>query len=177
MEIGTLYLKLSGSPANVVVKHKITPAELGMYCAMHGEDCVESLVATGIDKDRTINEERARLSNIFVSDVAHKHMAALYPGMSPNYPTTFRAVGHHPESSTPHVSPNDMPVQSSEYNDSEVRKRIAEAAVVRNSTPPTHTAPVHAHELNEQIAPPPVTKFHNDGLSAEMAAPPPPPVE
>lgn len=97
MELATLVLKLSGQTANTVVKHNVTPAQLACYAYMHGEDCVQSLTLTGIDKSRQPAAELNRLEAEFSSDRSHKAFKTLFPGRFPDLPVSFRKIGFDPE--------------------------------------------------------------------------------
>ena len=97
MELATVHVKLSGLSQNIVVKHRVTPAQLAMIAYMHGEDCVQSLNVTSVDKVRTSRQELDRLRLEFTSEHAQKCLATLFPGMHPQLPTSFRAIGYDPE--------------------------------------------------------------------------------
>ena len=97
MELATLQLKLQGSPANTVFKKNVTPAQLAIYAHMHGEDCVETLVVTSVDKERTIFEEKQRLQAEFCTEEGVKVYQHLFHGMAPQFPVTFRSIGFDPE--------------------------------------------------------------------------------
>lgn len=97
MELATINLRLQGQTQNTVIKRDVTPAQLAIYAYMHGEDCVQSLNVTSIDDKRTTYEEMNRLRGIFVSDHSSKTLNTIFPGIHPQLPTTFRAIGFDPE--------------------------------------------------------------------------------
>lgn len=93
MELATVTIKLSGQANNTVIKEKITPAQLSVYMAMHGDDCVQKIVVTSIDKDRKNKSEVDRLRAEFSTDHAAKNFSRLYPGANPTLPVTFSSIG------------------------------------------------------------------------------------
>lgn len=153
MELATVHLKLSGQTQNTVVKHNVTPAQLAMYAFMHGEDCVQSLTITGIEKNRKVHEEMNRLRMEFTSDHSAKCLAQLFPGMHPALPPTFRAVGYDHEmlrdENTPAYS---KPVPRNEAETS-IMSKIQQAEAARKAEAQGgNTAVVTAQDLTDELA-------------------------
>lgn len=127
MELATVHLKLSGQTQNTVVKHNVTPAQLSMYAFMHGEDCVQALTVTSVDKKRTIPQEMNRLRMEFTTEHAVKSMAQLFPGMHPQLPASFQSIGYDPELLQPDNAPAYNPPQPSGSAAAKIRDKIKEA--------------------------------------------------
>lgn len=127
MELATVHLKLSGQTQNTVVKHNVTPAQLSMYAFMHGEDCVQALTVTSVDKKRTIPQEMNRLRMEFTTEHAVKSMAQLFPGMHPQLPVSFQSIGYDPEFLRPDNAPAYNPPQVSGNAAAKIRDKIKEA--------------------------------------------------
>lgn len=175
MQLATLHLKLSGNPNNTIYKRNVTPAQMGLYAFMHGEDCMESLVLTGVDKERTTHEEMTRLQTMFDSEDGMKCLNKLYPGMAPHLPVTFTAIGYTPTDTSNVVSAADKPPVPDSQAEAAIADRIKSAAAERApEAAPQQTAPVYSHEIRDLVAgeslmgAPQALELPNDPLSAEM---------
>ncbi len=156
MELATITLRLSGQTQNTVVKHEVSPPELAIYAWMHGEDCIESLEVTGIDKTRTISQEMNRLQEIFKTKYALKALGTLFPGHAPRLPATFSQVGYA-ETNERGRKAGEQPIWQEEPttrtaagNGGHVLDSIRQAAALRQAEA-GESAPVHAHELADQF--------------------------
>lgn len=156
MELATITLRLSGQTQNTVVKEKVSPPELAVYAWMHGEDCVESLEITGIDKSRTIAQEMNRLHEIFKTKHALKALDTLFPGHAPRLPATFNQVGYAEtnergrKAADQPIWQENAPARTAAGNGGHVLDAIREAAALRQAEA-GNAAPVQAYELADQF--------------------------
>src|SRR5690348_18070114 len=92
MEIGTCLVRLNGDRNMEIVKKDVTPAEVAILRARHGNDAVLSVQAKHMDK-RSHREEAARL----IERYGKKVFEAAFPGALPQLPVYFKDVEVVPE--------------------------------------------------------------------------------
>lgn len=151
MELAKVHLKLSGLTQNTVVKNNVTPAQLAIYAYMHGQDCVQSITVTAIDKQRTIHAEMQRLKQEFTAERAQAVIVTLFPGIAPALPVTFQSIGYDPEvliEDKP--SSANKPPQHNSAAAAALAEKIRKAAEDRaaEGTAPGAAAPVHPIDLS-----------------------------
>ena len=159
MELATIELKLSGDVHNTVVKHRVTPSELSVYAYMHGEDCVDGVQITGVDKERTVREEMDRLRGIFKTEEASICLNKIFPGMAPALVVTFAALGYvNNQVLGGGADPLDLPPQPSSEAAASSQKKIQDQEAARQAAADADAAappPVSPEELaaiqNEQL--------------------------
>ena len=94
-------VRLSGSLLHTVQKTKVTPAEIQVLRAVHGQDAVVDIMPTRINK-RSHAVEFERLSAIYGSGnplepsdggPSHNIVARCFPGVSPRLPVHLKDIG------------------------------------------------------------------------------------
>lgn len=170
MELATITLRLSGQTQNTVVKQNVSPAQAAIYQYMHGEDCIESLEIISIDKSRTIEDEKNRLSAIFISEHSQKVLSRLFPGHAPKLPATFAQVGIAVDQ--PHGAAKNTVWQDDspklDTADSRLVDAIRSAAIQRQTESPQEAPPVYAHNIADQLDNTGDDEFNDDPLDAEI---------
>lgn len=151
MELATIELKLLGNPQNTVIKHNVTPSELSVYAAMHGEDCVEGVQITDIDKTRTVREEMDRLRMIFSTEDSAKMLSKLFPGISPPLVVTFSALGYQNfNQGLGQSDAADRPPQPNNEAEAAIQAKIRDEAAKREADlAANQQPPVHQHEVEQ----------------------------
>lgn len=144
MELAQIELKLDGEMFNTVVKKDVTPAEMAVYAAMHGEDCLADMQITGVNRERTVQEEIDRLDYIFQHENAKKIISDLYPGMSPRIPVTFLSIGYDPNMFIRGPRAQDLPPQHDPAAAAELQEKIKGLNKPVTGTP----APVTQEEIS-----------------------------
>ena len=95
MQIATIEVRLAGSRENTVVKCNVTPPEIVILRAMHGDDSVQNIQPTSSDR-RSHQEEHKRLLKIYGSAKDTKEVPwieKLYPGHNPLFPVNLSDIG------------------------------------------------------------------------------------
>lgn len=95
MELANALLALSGNRATTVPKYDITPPEVVVLNAIHGDDAVFDIEPTGETVKRSFSAERDRLARLYPArDNDNRAIVAVtYPGNAPVLPTTFDSLG------------------------------------------------------------------------------------
>ena len=93
MQTASILLAIGGERDMQVPKYGVTPAELMLLRALHGEEAVTDIDIYG-DEERSNREERERLFSIYAkSDASGAFklpvLDALFPGVSARLPSTF----------------------------------------------------------------------------------------
>lgn len=149
MELAKIELRLSAQ--HTVTKHDVTPPQVAMYAYMHGEDCIQSLLVTGVDKSRQVPAELNRLRTEFTSEYATKCLNTLFPGRFPHLPTTFVAMGFDPAMLAPaDAPPPTVSVQAKNQSEAAIMQKIREAAEARKAVGDAPTI-VHTDERSDAL--------------------------
>lgn len=109
MELCNATVRLNGSVGHTVEKIGLTPPEIAVLRAIHGEDAVVNIQPTRMDK-RSHKVERDRLEKLYDP----KLIASLFPGAMAQLPVALKDIGLGP-SPTPQVAPvviEDLPEPS-----------------------------------------------------------------
>lgn len=92
MQTANIMLALAGDVGNTIPKYDVTPAEIAVLRAVHGDEAVFDIEPTG-DIDRTNRQELSRLgaayatSRLFGTDV--RAVASLFPGAAARVHESF----------------------------------------------------------------------------------------
>lgn len=124
MELATITLKLSGQTANTVVKKNVTPAQAAIYAMLHGEDCIQALSITGVDKSRSIPTEIDRLRAEFTSVKGIEALDKLFPGRFPQLPSTFSLIGFEPTEFSENVVTSVMSPEAQSEAAARIKEKI-----------------------------------------------------
>jgi hypothetical protein len=95
MQLATVEVRLSGSRENTVVKDNVTVPEIVLLRAIHGNDSVNNIQPTGMDK-RPHAAEYERLKKIYGTAKDEKEnliLDKLFPGHNPVFPVTLADIG------------------------------------------------------------------------------------
>jgi hypothetical protein len=87
MQRCTCTVQLAGDMRNTVVKHGVSPAEVVILRAIHGEEAVTAFLPDGNDRGRAV-DEKGRLSRIYKDNYK-----LVFPGAVAALPETFAAIG------------------------------------------------------------------------------------
>jgi hypothetical protein len=93
MQTASILLAIGGERDMQVPKFGVTPAEVMLLRAIHGEEAVSDIDIVG-DEDRKSRDERERLFNLYAKADPNGSfrlpvLDALYPGVSARLPTEF----------------------------------------------------------------------------------------
>jgi hypothetical protein len=91
MQICNCLVALSGNIRNVTYKHEVTPAEVIVLRAIHGEHSVTEIVPKG-HVDRSSAGEKLRLCQHYNRENKFD-VDKLYPGVGAQIPNTFKDAG------------------------------------------------------------------------------------
>lgn len=82
MELANAMLALGGDRATTVPKYGITPAEIAVLCAIHGDDAVFDIEPTGETVERSNTEEVSRLLTLYPAKTEDGGLivTTVYPG-------------------------------------------------------------------------------------------------
>ena len=80
---------VNGPSTSPAFKASVTPAEVVILRSFHGDDAVIDVKPFGENDRRSHASELERLRSIYHPAV----VASLFPGHSPNLPSTFREIG------------------------------------------------------------------------------------
>lgn len=99
MELANCILALGGDRQNTVPKFGVTPAEIAVLMAIHGDDAVFDIEPTGDVSSRRSSEEIERLvANYPAKDESGKLIVeSIYPGRQPILHKTFADLDLAPE--------------------------------------------------------------------------------
>lgn len=102
MQECTITLRLNGSLLHTVQKERVTPAEIVVLRALHGQDAVVDVVPTKMSK-RGHQQEFERLSELYgrsnganevhSNDPGKNFVAGLFPGANPTLPIHLKDIG------------------------------------------------------------------------------------
>lgn len=81
-------IRLGGSLLHTVRKHKISPAEVVVLRAVHGDDAVAEM-----ELDRAEPTRRAEELEMLVTTYGEEVVAKCFPGHAPSIPTRFAEIG------------------------------------------------------------------------------------
>ena len=97
MQIANALLALAGERDNTVPKYDVTPAEVLLLRALHGEDAVTDIVILDATKNVKSAEERERLYGAYARNTPEgrrcPELDALFPGVAARLPETFDDIG------------------------------------------------------------------------------------
>lgn len=101
MQLCNIQLRLGGSLLHTVPKTDVTPAEILVLRALHGEDAVTSVRPTKFDKTRRHEAEFERLSTLYdraasasaPGEEAKSVMGTLFPGAMKKLPVHLKDIG------------------------------------------------------------------------------------
>jgi hypothetical protein len=93
MQLAKCYFKHQAKHYHETVKTDVSPAEVLVLRALHGDDAVTSIEVTGkADPERARNEFK-RLTDVYgKKDENVRILSALFPGARPILPATFSAI-------------------------------------------------------------------------------------
>lgn len=85
MELANILLALGGDRDNTVPKYSVTPAEIVVLMAIHGQDAVFDIFPLEDEVDRSNREEMARLIRLYPATDADNRLivSTVYAGQSP----------------------------------------------------------------------------------------------
>jgi hypothetical protein len=143
VEFARLKIRIGGDVQNEIVKSGLTPAEVLLLKHMHGDDAILDVAFVEPEKrnmvKRTGEADLARLRDRYTSPTAKASLHALFPGLNPNVPTTFDAIGIKPLAAAPVVHAEPGIADLSEPDEEELRliaadadRRAAEAEAAAN---------------------------------------------
>lgn len=96
MQQASILLSLGADSGNQVPKFGVTPAEVAILLAIHGDGSVNEIDIMDEDADRTNNGEMVRLNELYrgarIDDgngSSRKVVDALFPGIGAKLPTSF----------------------------------------------------------------------------------------
>lgn len=96
MEYANCTVRLAGQMTFEVQKVGVTPAEIMVLRALHGQDSVINIVSTGIKKGTAPATERARLLGLYTANGAKEEYVKLindmFPGAYPRIPLRIADV-------------------------------------------------------------------------------------
>ena len=95
MELADVMLALGGDKTNTVPKFGVTPAEIAVLAAIHGNDAVHDISPTGKTISISFREERERLMALYPAKNEDNEVIVLkvYPGVSPILHETIESLG------------------------------------------------------------------------------------
>lgn len=99
MQIANILLALGGDNTNTVPKYNVTPAEVAVLMAIHGEQAVMEIEPVG-DVDRDNRDERSRLFSVYASAKDHDNnvvVRGMFPGVASRVPESFDELVLAPE--------------------------------------------------------------------------------
>lgn len=132
MELARVEIRLSGSLANTVVRHKVTPPELLLLRELHGDEAIANIEYTG--KEAKAHHEVLDAMNTFYNTENGKRaMEKIFPGASPKIPTTFREIGYDISEEGELRQREQL---QKKYQD-ELTRKVKEAAIKRGVDPDT----------------------------------------
>lgn len=130
MDLATLELRLGGSLANTIMKRDVTPAELIVLRAMHGDECIASIQWQG-KKELGSDNELDRLRGIYNTKNGQELFIKLFPGAAPKMPSTFKEIGYD-VTEEGEVRARDK--LQKQYQD-ELARKVREAAIAKGKNP------------------------------------------
>lgn len=95
MELANIILALGGDQQNTVPKYEVTPAEIAVLMAIHGNDAVKDITPLDKEADRSNREEMARLIRLYPATDADNRLivTTVYAGQNPVMHTTIEDLG------------------------------------------------------------------------------------
>ncbi len=95
MELANVLLALGGDRNNTVPKYHVTPAEIAVLTAIHGNDSVFDVEPLDETVDRSFKAERERLLQLYTAKNEDNKIIVLevYPGVSPILHTSIESLG------------------------------------------------------------------------------------
>lgn len=95
MELANVILALGGDRQNTVPKYNVTPAEIAVLIAIHGNDSVFDVFPTGDEVERSTREEIARLVQLYPARNADNALIVtqVYAGQNPILHTEIEDLG------------------------------------------------------------------------------------
>lgn len=95
MELANVLLALGGDRNNTVPKERVTPAEIAVLAAIHGNDAVFDIEPLGETRSVSFRDERDRLIQFYPAKNEDNKLIVLevYPGVSPLLHTTLESLG------------------------------------------------------------------------------------
>lgn len=120
MQLANCYVALSGSRENTVPKYGVTPAEIVVLNAIHGEGAVHDIEPAG-EIARPNGEERERLFSVYgkaMDDDNKPIIASVFPGSGVQLPRTLREIGLTPDAfkALARASADTAPTEAAERN-------------------------------------------------------------
>lgn len=96
MQIAKCEVRLLGSIANSVPKYNVTPPEVAILRALHGQDSIVRIQQTDSDR-RSHKDEYERLERIYGATENNEGVKVFYKmfpaSFDPKLPTNFREIG------------------------------------------------------------------------------------
>lgn len=98
MQTATISLFLGGDRGQIIQKYDVTPAEVTVLRAIHGDEAVQEIKINTKSKDvrRTSRQELERLNDIYgraTDGEQNNVLRTLYPGAGAQTPNTFEELG------------------------------------------------------------------------------------
>ena len=90
MHTATVTVRLNGDMRHTVEKHGVTPPEIAVLKAIHGEDAVVDIIATGMDKREHL-AEMERLRDVYKTQLGLINQ--MFPGIRPDLPARLDDLG------------------------------------------------------------------------------------
>lgn len=95
MELSNVLLALGGDRNNTVPKERVTPAEIAVLAAIHGNDAVFDIEPLGETVSISFRDERERLLRTYPAKNEDNKLIVLevYPGVAPVLHTDIASLG------------------------------------------------------------------------------------
>ncbi|MDV2964528.1 hypothetical protein RZ532_00950 [Nitratireductor aquimarinus] len=96
MELANVLVALGGERGHTVPKRNVTPAEVAILMAIHGEDAVHEIEVQEDTSDRSGRAEVEHLYERYKAtdpDTGKFIVGEVFPGRNPDLPKTFEALG------------------------------------------------------------------------------------
>ena len=151
MELATIELKLECDPNHIVVKQKVTPAELVIYTAIHGEGCINNLTVTGADKESSVYDVMEKLRGLFQSKETNAMINQFFPGLAPSLPITFKSIGYDPAMFSRDIAAVNVVSAPNEEELESLKKRMVETAAKRVKDGKAETSEVTEDDIDDLL--------------------------
>ena len=95
MELANVLLALGGDRNNTVPKYRVTPAEIAVLAAIHGNDSVFDITPLDETLETSFKAERERLLQFYPAKNEDNKLIVMevYPGVAPILHTTIESLG------------------------------------------------------------------------------------
>ena len=130
MELARVEIRLSGSLANTVVRHNVTPPELLLLRELHGDEAIANIEYTG-KAQKLHHEVLDSMHTFYNTENGKRAMEKIFPGASPKLPTTFREIGYDISEEGELRQREQL---QKKYQD-ELTRKVKEAAIKRGEDP------------------------------------------